>query len=289
MPPSRASTIAPEERTIMHAELATKSRVGEDPIAELYRLRLQADVWQPAADEFFAVLHLQRGARAIDLCCGAVGVLEPLSRAVGPSGTVIGVESNPVRLKAARAFVDQSDLANVTVVEGHAVATGLPSGQFDLVHCRFLFAPMGQADRILTEMLRLLRPGGYIAIQEPDGSCWNVAPRNANWSRLKAAIFGAIRAQGGDFDAGLHTFGILRAAGMREVSQRNAVVACHGRDPYKQLPLQFANWLRPQILDGGLMSEDRLEECMEDVITTAADPATVMTSFLVTQVAARKM
>jgi hypothetical protein len=32
-----------------------------------------------------------------------------------------------------------------------------------------------------------------------------------------------------------------------------------------------------------------LEECMEDVITTAADPATVMTSFLVTQVAARKM
>jgi hypothetical protein len=76
---------------------------------------------------------------------------------------------------------------------------------------------------------------------------------------------------------------------MGEVSQRNACLACHGRDPYKQLPLQFANWLRPQIVDRMLMSEDRLEECLEDAITIAADPSTVMTTFLVTQVAARKI
>jgi ubiquinone/menaquinone biosynthesis C-methylase UbiE len=270
----------------MHAEHATR---GEDDLAELYRLRLQAEVWRPAADEFFAGLSIRPGSHAVDLCCGAMGVLGSLSRAVGQRGTVTGVENNAIRLKAARTFVDDANLANVNIVEGAAALTGLPSGRFDLVHCRFLFAPTGQPDRILHEMLRLLRPGGIIAIQEPDGSCWNVTPCNASWIRLKSAIFGALRAEGGNFNAGRHTFGMLTAAGFREVSQRNAVLACHGRDPYKLAPLQFANWLRPQIVGRMLMSEDRLEECIEDAIAVAADPRTVMTSFLVTQVAGRKI
>jgi ubiquinone/menaquinone biosynthesis C-methylase UbiE len=270
----------------MHVGFAS---LGEDNIAELYRLRLQAEVWEPAAAEFFASLHIPPGSRAVDLCCGAMGVLEPLYQAVGEGGTVVGVENNPIRLQAARAFVKNADLLNASIVEGSATATGLPSGQFDLVHCRFLFAPTGEPGRILAEMLRLLKPGGYIAIQEPDGSCWNVTPRCASWTRLKVAIFGAIRAQGGNFNAGLHTFGMLKAAGLCDVYQRNAVLACQGRDPYKQLPLQIANWLRPQIVDHCLMSEDRLEECVEDAIGFAADPTTVMTTFLVTQVAARKI
>jgi SAM-dependent methyltransferase len=218
-----------------------------------------------------------------------MGVLDTLSRRVGQRGTVTGVEDNPIRRQAARTFVADDDLRNVTIVDGSAAMTGLPSGRYDLVHCRFLFAPAGQPERILGEMLRLLRPGGIIAIQEPDGSCWNVAPCNASWIRLKSAIFGAIRAEGGNFDAGRHTFGMLAAAGIREVSQRNAVLACHGRDPYKLAPLQFANWLRPQIVSRMLMSEDRLEECIEDAVAVAAEPSTVMTSFLVTQVAGRKI
>ena len=200
-------------------------------------------------------------------------------------------ESKTIRLDfTPRASLStEADLANVTISEGLASVTGLASGQFDLVHCRFLFAPAGRADQILGEMLRLLRPGGIIAIQEPDGSCWNVAPCNATWMRLKSAIFGALRAAGGDFNAGRYTFGMLTAAGVRDVSQRNAVLACHGQDPYKQAPLQFANWLRPQIVNSMLMSEDRLEECIEDAVIAAADPESVMTSFLLTQVAGRKI
>jgi ubiquinone/menaquinone biosynthesis C-methylase UbiE len=270
----------------MHVECATK---GEDNLAELYRLRLQAEVWKPAAEEFFASLSIRPGSHAVDLCCGAVGVLGSLSRAVGARGSVTGVENNPIRLNAARKFVDDVDLSNVTIVEGAAAATGLPSDHFDLVHCRFLFAPTGQPDRILHEMLRLLRPGGIIAIQEPDGSCWDITPRYATWMRLKSAIFGALRADGGNFNAGRHTFGMLAAAGVRQISQRNMVLACHGRHPYKLAPLQFANWLRPQIVSRMLMSEDRLEECLEDAIAVAADRSTVMTSFLVTQVAGRKI
>ena len=61
----------PKEAEAVRIEFAATNRQGgEDDIAELYRLRLQAEVWEPAADEFFAGLHIRRGARAS--ICAAV-------------------------------------------------------------------------------------------------------------------------------------------------------------------------------------------------------------------------
>jgi len=137
-------------------------------------------------------------------------------------------------------------------------------------------------------MLRLVRPGGVVAIQEPDASCWNAAPLNPSWSTLKAAILDAFRAGGGDFNAGCRTFGMLRGAGLQQVSQRNAVLAATGDHPYKRLPLLFAATLRKRILDSGLLSEIELEACLSDVALVANDPGSVMTTFIVTQVAGQK-
>lgn len=217
-----------------------------------------------------------------------MGVLGPLSRCVGDTGTVIGLDSDATQLAAARAFVAEAKLANVSIIEGDAFATGWPDAQFDLVHVRFLFAPVGRDDMILKEMLRLLRPGGIIAIQEPDASCWNVAPPNASWTALKRAILSAFRVGGGDFDAGCRTFAMLQAAGIDFVSQRNAVLAATGKHPYKHLPLQFAGSLRKRILDGGFMSEVELDACLSEAAKVADDPETVMTTFIVTQVSGWK-
>lgn len=143
---------------------------------EMQRLRLQAQVWEPAATEFLAELDISPGSRVLDLGCGAMGVLKPLSRLVGDHGTVVGLDRDAVQLAAARAFVEEAKLANVSIIAGDAFNTGLPADHFDLVHVRFLFAPIGRDAELLAEMLRLVRPGGIIAIQEPDASCWNVAP-----------------------------------------------------------------------------------------------------------------
>jgi SAM-dependent methyltransferase len=257
-------------------------------VTEMQRLRLQAQVWEPAATEFLATLNINPGSRVLDLGCGAMGILGPLSRLVREGGMVIGLDSDATQLAAARSFVEEAKLRNVSIVKGDAFSTGLAAGSFDLAHVRFLFAPVGRDADLLTEMLRLVRPGGIIAIQEPDASCWNMAPPNPSWSALKAAILAAFRAGGGDFDAGCRTFGMLQAAGLRQVSQRNAVLAATGRHPYKGLPLQFAGSLRKRILDGNLLSETQLDAYLRDAAFVADNPASVMTTFIVTQVAGRK-
>ncbi|HEV2359545.1 MAG TPA: class I SAM-dependent methyltransferase, partial [bacterium] len=138
--------------------------------AELERLRLQARVWEPEAEAMLDRIGVVPDAHCIDLGCGAMGILGPLSRRVGPSGRVVGVDVDAKQLAGARAFAKEAGLSNVEILELDAYHTRLPAQAFDLVHVRFVFAPVGREEELLLEMLRLVRPGGIVAIQEPDAS-----------------------------------------------------------------------------------------------------------------------
>src|SRR5829696_4870480 len=147
--------------------------VPPDPATELERLVLQAKVWEPAAEQMIAEIGVESGWRCVDLGCGARGILEPLADAVDAIGTVIGVDHDPALLAAARAWATQRSLHNVWLFQDDVLRTDLPRGIYDLVHARFLFAPLGREDALLKEMIDLARPGGVVAVQEPDASSWN--------------------------------------------------------------------------------------------------------------------
>ena len=252
--------------------------------AELERLRLQARVWEPAAEQLLDLIGVEPSWRCLDLGCGGMGILGPLSRRVGPTGHVVGVDRDPQQLTAARAYVQEQGLANVEVLDRDGYASGLPDHTFDLVHVRFVFAPVGRDDALLTEMRRLARPGGILAMQEPDASSWQCHPPRPAWDRLKGAIQAAFAAGGGDFNAGLRMYDLLRQAGLEDVQVRAAVLALQDRHPYMRLPVQFATSLRQRIIEGGLLRATELDELLAACEAIAGDPATRVTTFILTQV-----
>jgi SAM-dependent methyltransferase len=258
-----------------------------DP-SELDRLRLQARVWEPEVEIMLDRIGVAPGWRCVDLGCGVMGVLGPLSRRVGPRGKVIGVEQESKAVAGARELIREQQWTNVEVVEQDAYHTTLERESFDLTHVRFVFAPVGRDEALLNEMLSLTRPGGVLAIQEPDASSWNCYPANAGWATLKAAILDAFARGGGDFNAGQRTFGMLRRAGVEDVQIRASVLALQDQHPYKRLPVQFAVSLRRRILDGGLLSEPELDAAIAECERAAADPQTMVITFVVTQVWGQK-
>ena len=76
-----------------------------DSASELERLRLQARVWEPETEAWLDRLGPMEGWHCIDLGCGAMSILGPLSRRAGPSGRIVGVDIDPMQLRGARAFV----------------------------------------------------------------------------------------------------------------------------------------------------------------------------------------
>jgi ubiquinone/menaquinone biosynthesis C-methylase UbiE len=259
-----------------------------DNIAELERLRLQAEVWKPDAEVLLHRIGIQPGWNCVDLGCGTVGILESLSQRVGVTGTVVGVDLDASQVAVAREFLREEGCENVEVVEGDAFCTNLPRQSFDLTHARFMFAPLGRDQELLREMLDLTKPGGVVAIQEPDASSWNYYPSNPAWECLKSAILASFKRGGGDFNAGQRTFALLRGSGLEDVQIRVAAIALHNEHPYKRLPIQFVSSLRHRILDVGWLTEWELDNALAACEAMAHDPGTVFISFTLTQVWGKK-
>jgi predicted RNA methylase len=59
---------------------------------EMERLRLQARVLEPEAEAMLERIQIKEGWNCVDLGCGGMGILGPLSRRVGASGSVVGVD-----------------------------------------------------------------------------------------------------------------------------------------------------------------------------------------------------
>lgn len=254
---------------------------------ETERLRLQARVWEPEAEAMLDLIGIQPGWSCIDLGCGAIGILGPLSRRVGRGGRVIGVDLEKPLLAAARAYVQEAGLTNVEVLERDAVNTSLPRESFDFVHERWVFPHVSSPDTVLQEMLELARPGGIVAVQETDQNSWNFFPLSPKWPRLKQIIESAFALRS-DINIGRRTHGMLRRAGLADVKIRAAVMALQDSHPYMRLPVIGATAMRTRILEAGLATDAELDDLLADVEERVRDPETFQITFTVTQVWGRK-
>jgi len=254
-----------------------------DQPAELDRLRRQALAWEPAGRALLAEVAAPISARALDLGCGALGWLRLLSEWVGPEGRVIGTDIDASLLDAARHFCGEERLGRVTLLRDDLFASDLEPASFDLVHARFQIAPLGRADEIVDTMLRLVRPGGVLILEDPVADSWRFHPPAPAVDELVRHITEAFTRSGGCFDAGPQNVQLLRQRGLT-VDVRAAVLASSSDDPYLRLPLQFASSLRSSLAEQ--LGRDRLDELVARAERELDEPARWALSFTLIQAVA---
>jgi len=178
----------------------------------------------------------------------------------------------------------QSAPVNVEFLRGDAYHPDLPSGSFDLVHMRFVAGTAGAPEALLREAMRLARPGGTVALQEPDMAALNCYPPHPAWERLKAAMQGAFTSVGADICLAQRLFPLARAAGLRDVQYRPFLVGVRAGDSWADYLPATVQSLRGTILGRGLMAEAALAEALTECRAHLRNPDTVFTSFIVAQV-----
>jgi SAM-dependent methyltransferase len=119
--------------------------------------------WHHYGRRTVELLHLAPGARVIDLCCGTGASALPAAEAVGPSGSVLGVDLTPALVDIARARAGAAGLAQARFVVADAATLDLPAGAFDAVFSVFGLFFLDDIPGMLRRAALWLRPGGRLA------------------------------------------------------------------------------------------------------------------------------
>ena len=128
-----------------------------------YRQYLQPAVFDPWARELLAFLPPESGDMILDVASGTGAVAHAAAHIAGPSGRVIASDVSPLMLAESR-LERADDRATVEPLESPADHLALPDGSVDVVYCQQGVQFMPDRNAVMTEMLRVLRPGGVVGI-----------------------------------------------------------------------------------------------------------------------------
>ena len=155
-------------------------------------------------------------ARVLDAGCGTGEVASRLAE-LFPQARVLGVDIIDSHLELARsryrALAPRLAFEHQSVFELQAA-----DGSFDLTVCRHVLHSIPHADRVIAELARVTRPGGYLHVIPEDYGMLHfqrglLDPRDF-WHQVPAS-FGS--ATGTDLFIGRNTFGILAAMKFEQI------------------------------------------------------------------------
>jgi len=244
-------------------------------VAGRQRLRVLSRVMAPMTVAFLERIGVAPGARCLDAGCGGGDVSLALALMVGPSGAVVGVDIDDIKLQIARHEAADAGLRNV---EYHRAGIDEldADGTFDVAYARFLLSHLPDPAAAVRRLADAVRPGGVVAVQDIDyvgGFChppsaaydfaWDLYPR--------VAAFG-----GGDAELGRRLPALFAEAGLEQIGVHVEQPA--GGDPDVKLlsALTFES-IADAAVAAGLVDCGEIDERMHELHRFAARDDTLLT------------
>jgi ubiquinone/menaquinone biosynthesis C-methylase UbiE len=139
--------------------------------------------WEQIGRRTVARLRFPDGARVLDVGCGTGASALPAAQAVGPQGSVLGVDLAARLLERARRKATARGLTNVEFRLADMTALGYPDGHFDAVVSVFSIFFVPDMEGLVRELWRMVGPGGKLAV-----TTWGPRIFEPAYSRWLAAI-----------------------------------------------------------------------------------------------------
>lgn len=160
--------------------------------------------------------HFNNINRILDVGCGTGVVGFDLLNRIPTIRLMVGLDIEPSILNVAKNNLPS--LKQIDFITGDAFQLPLKTGGVDLVSCQYVLQHLAHPERILNEMRRVTRPGGYAIIFEFDDlSEITYPPKPPELDLLFKAKIDLIEKRGGDRSIGRKLYHLLKLAGWSEV------------------------------------------------------------------------
>ncbi len=189
---------------------------------ELRRLRMIEQAFDPLTIEHLQQTELRAGWQCLELGAGGGSILKWLANVVGGRGKVVGVDKD---VSHVRDLVEPP----IETIEGDFLDIPLDHA-FDLAHCRYVLIHNRASDDILRRIGELLKPGGWLVVEEPDFTSARLLNPNVDDAhrRVHAAICRMFEQKGLDPGYGLSLPGKIAAQGFSIVDVDSRIHLAQG-------------------------------------------------------------
>jgi SAM-dependent methyltransferase len=200
--------------------------------AELERLRTLEAVFDPGTGACLLRTGLGPGWRCLEVGAGAGSIAKWLSETAGPSGHVLAVDLNT-------RFLSGLAGANLEVREADIREAEIEPDSFDLAHARFVLIHVPDWKGALAAMIRCLKPGGWLVLEEPDFSSSRSLAGPAELRRafdnVHRAIEAMFRQRGLDHAFGARLPALLLDGGLEAIAIENDASIVPGGSPLARM------------------------------------------------------
>jgi ubiquinone/menaquinone biosynthesis C-methylase UbiE len=211
--------------------------------------------------------------RCLDAGCGGGDVSFDLARLAGPSGRVVGMDIDEVKLEMARNEAAAQQIANIEFRLAN-IAESESQAEFDLAHARFLLSHLPNPTGALAKIGQGLRPGGILVVADTDFRGYLCDPDCPALWRYVELYTQTVKRRGGDANIGPRLPRLLTENGFEKV-QMNVVQPAGTQGEVKLLsPLTMEN-IADAVLAEGLASRAEIDQIVAELYAFASTPGTV--------------
>ncbi|MFF2654141.1 class I SAM-dependent methyltransferase [Streptomyces sp. NPDC058045] len=205
-----------------------------------------------------------RGWRCLEIGSGGGSVAAWLADRVAPGGEVIATDVKPHHIP---------ERPGLTALRHDIAQDPLPEAEFDLITARLVLQHIPERRTVLDKLVRALKPGGRLQIEEFDTSYEPplLTPDEESaelYRTFLAAKCAVLRDGGGDPEWGRKVPAAMRAAGLVDIDPRPRIELRTAGSPGLRLQLHHTRHLHRRLLDAG-MTEAQLR-CVQGLM---ADPS----------------
>jgi SAM-dependent methyltransferase len=192
---------------------------------ELERLQAIEQFFDPASRKRIESTGISKDWRCLEVGAGAGAIAQWMATVVGDNGTVVAVDLDT-------RFLTNLQSSNLKVVEADIRHLSLDYPLFDLIHARYVLIHLPDFQVALSRMLDLLKPGGWIAIEEPDFSVARAISgdkiASESFHRVNRAICQMFAQRNLDYAFGVRLPAMFQECGLEQLSVENDVPLAAG-------------------------------------------------------------
>ena len=230
-----------------------------DPRAER-RFDALGQLFDTRTIEYLAAIGVTRGWSCWEAGAGGGSIAEWLAGAVAPTGSVLATDLDLGRLSA-------TAMPALTAMRHDVVHDDIPTGAYDLVHARLLLVHLPERETVLDSLVRSLRPGGWVVIEDFDNMFLDVGsaatPEQATVRKVALAFKRLLQGRGADLAYARRLPDLLRARGLRDVAGEGRIVFGIGGSPASRLAAANYSQVAEEMIRQNLCTSGELRSTLE--------------------------